>query len=93
MMFQLAKPETTSKPGKHELDSREPMRCCQLGGAQGSGDCSGPNRYRGPRDSVTHSRHGYTQGHTLAHAGHTQVSTGPEVPSQVGAPPRVLHTP
>lgn len=42
---------------------------------------------------MSHCKHGYTHGHTLAHAEHTQVSTGPEVPSWAGATPSVPHTP
>lgn len=42
---------------------------------------------------MSHSKHGYTHGHTLAHAEHTQVLTGPEVPSWAGATPSVPHTP
>lgn len=42
---------------------------------------------------MSHCKHGYTHGHTPAHAEHTQVLTGPEVPSWAGATPSVPHTP
>lgn len=41
---------------------------------------------------MSHSKHGYTHRHTPAHAEHTQVLTGPEVPSWAGAIPSVPHT-
>lgn len=81
MMFQLAQPQT-AEPEKPKLDSRG----YNVPRTQGA-DCSTL------RASVTHSRHGYTHGHMLAHAGRTQALTGPEVPSQARATPRVLYTP
>lgn len=77
MMFQLDEPQT-AEPEKHKLDSK----------VHGVPTVAGSPGLRGLRASVTHSRHGFTHGHMLAHAGHTQASTGPEVPSQARVTPK-----
>lgn len=80
-MLRLAQPQT-AEPEKPKPDSGG----YNVPRTQGAG-CSTL------RASVTHGRRGYTHGHMLAHAGCTQASTGPEVPSQARTTPRVPHTP
>lgn len=79
-MFQLAEPQT-AQPEKPKLDSR----AHKVLKPQGAG-------LRTAQALVTHSGHRYTHGYMLAHAGHTQASTGPEVPNQGQATASLIHT-